>query len=443
MRKTIVTSLLLVPSLALASGYALPNPNPRDLAMSASSVAAQRDSGAVMTLPAALARIQGLDLRIGSSVINIFNTWTDPTPGATVTPPVEPGKTDMDVLFTPIPLFSLSYGGRVPLLGDRGWGAGVAFQPFGGARVKYPADWAGRYRITEVDRRVYMGALTAGIEVLPQVRLGGGLVYHYTTEKLTQAIYTGPGSGLGGTGDVYGTLDLSGGALGYDVSAEIDPWPGLPLTVAVDYKHKATQSLDGDVSFSPQFSTSVLPFAGLFAAKTAEHELTVPNRLNIGIAYRVMKPLLVTGTYTFERWIVYDQDFFRANTGFPITLPREYSNGHTIRLGAEYGLSRVLEVRAGVQRDISGLKERRYSPTLPDASSWAVSAGGTYRFARGVYADLGVFYAFFDNVTAENASPTEPATPGSTRPLRGSYDISALIYGLTVGWSPGAARTGG
>jgi long-chain fatty acid transport protein len=390
-----------------------------------------------MALPAALARIEGIDVRLGSSVINIFNTWTDPTPGRTVTPPTEPGKEDMKLQFTPIPLFSASYGGRLSLLGDRGWGVGVAFQPFGGARVAWPDQWAGRYRIIDVDRRVYMGALTAGIEVLPQVRVGGGLVYHYTTEKLTQAIFEGGFPVFNGPPvDTHGTLDVSGGALGYDASLEIDPMKGLPLTVAVDYKHKATQDLSGDVSFDPQPAATVFP--PLFGSRSAKHQLTIPNRLNVGVAYRVVKPLLVTGTYTFERWVVYDQDLFTSNTGFRIPVTRDYVNGHTFRFGAEWDALRELQLRAGFQRDVSGYKKAHFSPTLPDVSSWAVSAGLGYRFTGGFYADAAVFYAIMDKVNVPNPAATEPTA--SSAPFRGSYEISALIYGLTVGWRPGGHR---
>ena len=44
MRKTLVVAFALGPSLALASGYSLPNPHPRDLAGCASGVAAQSDA---------------------------------------------------------------------------------------------------------------------------------------------------------------------------------------------------------------------------------------------------------------------------------------------------------------------------------------------------------------------------------------------------------------
>jgi len=52
--KTILVLALLAPSLALASGFEVINVNPRDLGISASGVAAQRDAAATFQNPAAL-----------------------------------------------------------------------------------------------------------------------------------------------------------------------------------------------------------------------------------------------------------------------------------------------------------------------------------------------------------------------------------------------------
>ena len=241
-------------------------------------------------------------------------------------------------------------------------------------------------------------------------------------------------------------LDISGGAATYEVSAEIDPLPGVPLTFAVDYKHKATQNVDGDVTW-----TGTGPYAAgvqnpalsaLFGATSAEQTLTIPNLLNIGVAYRVTKPLLVTATFTFDRWVVYDRDLFIANTGARIDVPRDYSNGQTYRAGVEYDLLPSLQVRAGLQRDVSGLKKETYSPTLPDGSSWGGSLGATYLLPRGFSVDGVVFYAKMDEVkvpaSAVGSEPTLPATLFPTGTFRGSYEPSALVYGLSVGWRPGA-----
>jgi hypothetical protein len=39
-------------------------------------------------------------------------------------------------------------------------------------------------------------------------------------------------------------------------------------------------------------------------------------------------------------------------------------------------------------------------------------------------------------VTSTNNSATEPPLPGAGGTLRGDYDISAIIFGLSVGWTP-------
>jgi long-chain fatty acid transport protein len=430
-RKTIVASLILAPSLALASGYSLPNTNPRDLGMCASTVAAQRDSGAAFGLPAALARLDGPSVRIAGGGVNVFNTWKDPAGAAP--------DTDMGNALALIGNVSIAYGGKLPMLGGRGWGVGFGIQPFGGAIVEWPEDWTGRYRITDVDRRSLSGALTAGIELIPQVRLGGGLVYYYTLQEFKQKLCLACAGA--GTTDATATLDLSGGALSYDVSAEITPVQGLPLTFAVDYKHKATQELDGDVTWEglPPGASALDP---LLQNQDVEQTLTIPNLLNIGVAYRVIQPLLVTFTFTFDRWAVYDSDtFFGSLAPDPLVVERRYRNGQTYRAGAEYDLTPAVQVRAGVQRDVSGLRTSTYSPTLPDGSSWAGSLGATYKFARGFSLDAALFYATMDDVTATNVG-AEPSggNPFPSGTLRGSYSPSALVYGLALGWQPNAAR---
>jgi long-chain fatty acid transport protein len=249
-------------------------------------------------------------------------------------------------------------------------------------------------------------------------------------------------------------LDMSGGALSYSLSLEVDPLPNVPLTFAVDYKHQAVQELDGDVEWTGLTPLATAlgnagPAAGaaaIFKNQGVEETLTIPNLLNIGVAYRVIPSLLLTAGFTWDRWVVYDQDLFVADNGAVLAVPRDYSNGQTYRVGAEYTLNRSIELRAGLQRDESGLSEAVYSPTLPDGSSWAGSLGATYKFGRGFSVDAVVFYAVMDDVEVpSSAAGLEPqATPPSTfvaQPtgtFRGEYSPSALVYGLGLAWTPGA-----
>jgi long-chain fatty acid transport protein len=466
-RKLAVLALALAfPSLALASGYALPNTNPRDLALSASAVAAQNDSGAAFAMPASLSRLTGPSARISVGAVTIMTDWKDPT-GASP-------NTSIDSKFTPLGSISVAYGGRSAALGDRGWGIGFGVEPFGGSVISWPSDWAGRYRIVEVDRQVLSGVLTGGIEVLPRIRVGGGVVYYYTMETLKQHAYMAPFAGSSSSDianpgtwnpalpDAVGTIDATGGAFSYDVSAEAQPLPNVPFTIAIDYKHKATQTLDGDAKWQ-----NLTPLAqalgnqGLapFKDMGASQELTIPNTMNIGLAYRVQQPLLLTFTYTLDRWIVYDKDVFKGDNGASISVPRNYSNGYTLRGGGEYDVNKTWTVRAGVQYDHSGLDAKYYSPTLPDATSWAGTLGATVRFAHGLSLDAAVFYAWFNQVKAEDPNPATCGTgaePGiypagtlcgnaasvpvatAEGTFRGTYNTNALIFGLSLGCTPGA-----
>lgn len=460
MRKTtILAAILLAPSLALASGYALPNTHPKDLAICASGVAAQDDAAAAFANPAALARIQGPSVRLGGGAVTVGGKWTDPTPGATQplytfpggvpTPAAgQPGSASLATQFTPFPDIAVSYGGKISALGDRGWGIGLALQPFGGSVVKWPADWPGRYRITEVDREVFSGTLTAGIEVIPQVRVGGGFVYYYTTETFKQKLWQ-QGVSLPATAtapDATAKLgSMTGGALSYDVSLEIDPLKGIPLTLALDYKHKATQDLSGDVAWTDLLPALAAAPGQVTSATSAKQTLTIPNTLNVAAAYRVVKPVLVTATFTLDRWVVYDVDQFTGNNGAQITVPRHYGNGQTYRAGVAWDVLAPLTLRAGLQRDISGLDNRYYSPTLPDASSWGGSLGATFRFLKAFSVDAAAFYARMDTVDVPSSSVgKEPGIPpgGSgllpTGTFRGSYDPNAFVFSLSVNWQPAA-----
>jgi long-chain fatty acid transport protein len=428
-RKTLLTALSLFPAFALASGYSLPNVNPRDLSLAGAAVAAQVDSGAALAMPAALARQSGWYVRIGSSALNLFDVWNDPT-GAVP-------DDEIDLVFTPLPALSVSYGGKIAALGDRGWGVGLGFEPFGGGAVAWPDGWEGRYRILEVDQKVLRGALTAGFEILPMLRIGGGFVYYYTFEELSQNLCISCFA-IAGAPDARAELSAQGGAVSFDVSAELDV-PGVPLRIAVDYKHEGKQTLEGDLKWSdvPAGVAALVPIA---RDQDVEHEVTVPSSLNVGIAYRVAKPLNLMFTYTFDRWEVYQEDLFvGSEPGAELSVERNYGNGHTFRAGAEYDVSPVLQLRLGVHRDISGLDTDTYSPSLPDASSWAVTAGAGYRFGKGFSVDAGLFYAFMDEVTSTN-NGSEPSlgSPLPTGSFRGTYEIAALIYGLSIGWTPGA-----
>ena len=73
--KKIIFLALLLPAVALANGYDIPNTSPRDLAMSASVTADQRDAAAAYGNPAALSKIEGLSVNASISYLDLRTKW--------------------------------------------------------------------------------------------------------------------------------------------------------------------------------------------------------------------------------------------------------------------------------------------------------------------------------------------------------------------------------
>jgi long-chain fatty acid transport protein len=410
MRNLIVAiAAFLVPAAALAGGYVVPNINARDLALSGAAVAAQDTAAAAYALPASLSRLDGLSLSLDVSLIDFRSTWTGPLDKSNQVTMIPKGAFP--------PAFYLAYG--MPLSNGMRVGVGAGLTIPGGGYVFWPGDWAGRGEIITVDRKVYGAYLTAGVQLFPQLRLGGGLVYYRTTEHLIQ--------GLNFLNDTAGQIELgtTGGALSYDVSAEVTPLPSIPFTIAVDYKHQGVQQLSGHAH-----GTNVpLALQPRLLDQGVTHELTYPNQLNVSAAYRVIAPLQLMFDWTWERFHVYRDDIFTGDRGVTVVVPRAYKNGYTLRAGAEIQPIPRLTLRVGGLHDTSPSRAETLSPTLPDADVWAVSVGAGFNLTRNLEVNAAFFHAFYD--TAKTAG---------TEVFQGSYETRANIYALSLVWKPGTAK---
>lgn len=395
----LAAAAILVPAAAFAGGYIVPNTAPRDLGMADSAVANQTNASAVFKNPAALAGFQGLSIEASGAVIDFRSTWSDPT-GATGSGPV----TMIPKAAFPPTIFA-SYSGRTRGIG---WGVGGGWSIPGGGEVFWPGNWPGRQAVLLVDRRINGLYLTGGVQPIPQLKVGGGLIYYRGTEHLAQAVNFISNEG----GAELGT---SGGGFSYDLSAEVTPIPSIPLTIGFDYKHQSLLTLDGHAHFDgapPALKPGALD-------QGVTHKLTFPNQLNAGIAYRPIEPLLVTFGYTWERYVVYRSDVFAGDLGTTVVVPREYHHGSTFRFGAEVSALPILRVRAGLLRDNSPTNTNFLHPSIPDASSTALTFGASVDVAPGLELSAAYFHDWQDSTTTTSAD-TFP----------GTYDTRANIYSI-------------
>jgi long-chain fatty acid transport protein len=410
--KIALLAAALLPAVALANGYDVPSVTPRDLALVESATAAQNDAGATFANPAALSRVRGLSLSVAGSFLDLQTTWSAPAGS------VMAGSPDASTKYKPVPPVAIyaAYGFDLSGL-DAGVGLGMNVP--GGGNVFWEDTWAGRGRIITVDRKVYGFYLTGGVEVTKGLRLGGGLVYYYTTEYLKQGIQPSDAT--------YGELATKGGAPSFDLSADwTPPIAALPLTFGVDFKYKAKQTLKGDGNFVVS-NALLLPGSSGAPAPVDQgvtHELTYPSILNVGVAYRPpVQGLQLTFVYTWTGYSVYKDDTFVGDKGTTVSVPRNYGDGNTFRIGAEYETTPKLTLRAGLLRDLSGFKTDTYSPTLPDGNAWAGALGAAWKFSPDLSVAGTFFYAILDEVQ----------TTGTTV-MPGVYNTSTYIISLGLNW---------
>jgi long-chain fatty acid transport protein len=411
MRKTIRIALLAVlatPAVALASGFEVINVNPRDLALASSGVAAQQDAAATFQNPAALSKLSGLNLSVAGSLLSLHTKWSS-AEGSGLTGTA-------DTKFAPTTPFGLyvAYGTR---LLDRGLGLGFGVATPAGSQMKYDADWQGRGRIITVERRMLGFYLNGGYEVLPWLRLGGGAIYYYGIQYLKQGIQPFP--------DAYAELDTKGGGFAYQVSAEVKPLENL--TLGIDYKHKGTMKMEGDGHFNVPASLE----GPSTQDQGVKQDLTFPNRLDVGFAWRVVKPVVVTLQYSYARFQVYESDVFTGSEGLVIAVPRDYRDGHVIRGGVEWTTTPRLTLRAGLMRDQSGYRSRTLSPTLPDSNTTGAALGAGWAFTRDLGLSGALFYGNRDRTRAQG----EVAFPGSYK-----TDVWVLALGVTWRTELGGGR---
>ncbi len=410
--KILVLAASLLPTLALANGYDVPSVTPRDLALVESATAAQNDAGATYANPAALSKVRGLSLNVAGSFLSLQTKWSAPTDSVMAG---SPDATTKDMPVPPVALYA-AYGfdaGGVPV------GIGLGMNLPAGGNMYWQDDWAGRGRIITVDRKVYGFYLTGGVEVMKDLRLGAGLVYYYTTEYLKQGIQPSDAT--------YGELSTKGGAPSFDLSAEWSPpIESTPLTFGVDFKYKAKQTLKGDGHYvvPPSFLQPSPTGGSAPVDQGVSHDLTYPSVLNVGLAYRPpVKGLQLTGVFTWTAYSVYQDDTFVGDKGTTISVPRNYNDGYTFRVGAEYETTPQLTLRAGILRDLSGFNTATYSPTLPDGNAWAGGLGAAWKFTPDLALAASVFYAIIDKVESTG-----------TEALPGIYNTNVVIVSAGLTW---------
>ena len=225
--------------------------------------------------------------------------------------------------------------------------------------------------------------------------------------------------------------------------------------IAIPNKHLHL-GLSGNLPFFINAPATVqvrLPTAAVFDKATqvgdsARVRMTLPAIARAGIEYRVEPggdtQLRIELAYVREFWSMFKSIDIRPEditlrdiTGFPspfgvapISLPKNFQDSNSIRLGGEYSLKNLfpgywVDLRAGLQFETSAIPEAWVSPQTFDSNKVIASAGGSIHIGAHWRMDGLAALALYNGT---NVSPAEALVP-RVNPVQGNPTATEAING--------------
>ncbi len=222
-------------------------------------------------------------------------------------------------------------------------------------------------------------------------------------------------------------MELKGNTDGFGVNAGVFVQVNEKWKVGASYRSGINYILnDGSVNITvPPSAQNQFP-----ANPTFSSELPSPDVYSIGVSSQLTKRLLVAADINYNTWSVFknlDIEFNRNTDGLQdISLPHQWKNTTSIRLGAQYVRSCCLSFRAGVAFEQSPVNRTFYFPDAPDANRFTFHTGFSYDFDDHWSLDLAAILIETKQIEG-NYSPIDFRGVYKSRTIIGSAGISYVF----------------
>jgi long-chain fatty acid transport protein len=413
LRSCLFTTLGLVGISASASANAF-NVNEHDARVggrAGATAASNDDASAIVFNPAGLARVEGTQIRIGGTLY-IAQGWYEnaTTPRVTTDSP-------------PSPVPNLYLASRVHDM--VAIGVGVHF-PYGLA-VSWPDAHPQSTIAQDSDLKTVFISPTVGLnlhEQVPGLSIGGGLDIVPSSVSLERSLEFG---------DTRGTVDLAADTVGFGFRAGVMYHPPAAPGLKLGVMYRSQVSLDytgqADFDIADPYRAQLPPDGD------ASTTINLPRTVWGGVAYGADN-LEVEVNAVWINWAkTFTPDPLRGDDATSLTIalpggatssvPQDYKNTVTYRLGLDYKLARQqANVRAGFLFDPTPIPRTTQTAQLPDVDRFAVSAGGSLKATDS----LGVHLSALWVLPRQRDASSDPAAPI----FRGTYGIHALVLTLGV-----------
>lgn len=425
-----MVGLLLLPTMALASGYGVFTQGASGLAQANAVVAHPTGPSSLYFNPALLNDVPGRQVEVGTTAV-YGKREIDLNSGGSE-------EADNDWQFPSSFYYTHNGGERIAA------GIGIFF-PFGLAN-EWDDGYEGRYIGTSGEMFTMNINPAVSFKVTDKLSLAAGLDFVYADTDLRAMINQSVVGAflppvLGGpivellpdveqkfTGDGWGH-GFNLGAL-YKVTDRV--------SVGAAYRSKIDIDLEGDLDFSGDDPRLAL----LFRDGLAEAEIELPAQFVIGVATQVTDDLIVEVGARWEDWDSNDQltlDLQNPFLGEPsLNIDRNWRSTWTYNLGANYRLNETVALNCGYLYGENPVPDSTFEPIIPDADAHLFTLGTDLTYGQWVVS-AAFGYEYHETREKKNGATVNDRlgslaamTPVST--ADGDYDTEIYLVGLSVGY---------
>ncbi len=353
--------------------------------------------------------------------------------------------------------------------------AGISVtNPYGSA-MNWGTNWAGSALIQDIALKSFSVQPTVAFKIGDRLSLGAGMMIMFGDFSLSRAII--PAGGL----EALRPYAPQFQANGYDLAADLDRYKDIAaysatlegnagvkfginvgamfditdkFTVGVSYRSKVKMKVDeGHATLNyaneqnlRQMAAIVNPAIEAITGNkntipllpldqgTFEAELPLPSNFIVGIAYRPIEKLNLTGEVQFVGWGAYkelDVHFFQdALEFYNINAPKNYKNSRVYRIGGEYATTDRLDLRLGFYFDESPVKDDYLNPETPSMNKLGTTVGLSFRPLERLSIDFSFAYI---TGFGRDGSYVDQLNPEKT--FSGHYKVSAINPTIGLSYS--------
>ena len=403
----IIAAIMALSSNLNAAGFRLAEQDAKATGMGNSFVAVADNASAVWYNPAAITGLEGTNLSLGTVM---------------VAPSMEHKNVDgtkdkiKNVLHIP-PHFYATHklNDNVSL----GLGVNVPF----GLSTEWDKNTAEtRALATKSEVKAVNANLNGAYKMNDKFSFAAGVDYVTLNATLNKKIEI---SALGV--NIEQTLKGDGHGVGYNAGALYKHSDNLSF--GANYHSKVKVSIDGKMNIPTPTTISPIVNDTKTTDQDASTDITLPDMLEIGAAYKSSDKWLFSAEADYTNWTTYRSivvDYTQDNGAAAQKIDtKNWKSVWAFRLGSEYKYSDAWKLRAGAFYDMNPVKEKYLESRVPDTDRVAFSVGAGYTKGN-ITVDASYMYLMFIERKVDSAAASST--------LYGKYNSVAHLPALTVSY---------